>query len=35
MEFPTWIFPVVAVILALVIGRLGTIVKERISTQPH
>lgn len=35
MEFPTWVFPVIAVILALVIGRLGTIVREQISTQSH
>jgi len=35
MEFPTWMFPVIAVILALVIGRLGTIVKEQISARTH
>lgn len=29
MMIPTWMFLVVAIVLAIVIGRLGTVLKER------
>lgn len=31
MMIPTWMFLVVAIVLAIVIGRLGTVLKERIA----
>ena len=31
MEFPMWMFLIVAIVMALVIGRLGTVLKEKIS----
>ncbi len=29
MMIPTWMFLVVAIVLAIVIGRLGTVLKDR------
>ncbi|MCU7223463.1 hypothetical protein OC498_00780 [Acinetobacter bohemicus] len=34
MEFPVWMFLIAAIVLALVIGRLGTILKEKFSPEP-
>lgn len=31
MMIPTWMFLVVAIVLAIVIGRLGTVLKERFA----
>lgn len=31
MVIPTWMFLVVAIVLAIVIGRLGTVLKERFA----
>lgn len=31
MEFPMWVFLIVAIVIALVIGRLGTVLKDRFS----
>ncbi len=35
MDFPMWLFLVVAIILALVIGRLGTILKDYVVPEQH
>ncbi len=32
MEFPVWMFPIVAIVLTLVIGRLGTVLKDKFSS---
>lgn len=32
MEFPVWMFLIVAIVLTLVIGRLGTILKDKFSS---
>lgn len=32
MMIPTWVFLVVAIVLAIVIGRLGTVLKEGFSS---
>jgi hypothetical protein len=31
MVIPTWMFLVVAIVLAIVIGRLGTVLKDRFA----
>lgn len=31
MDYPTWMFLVAAIILAIVVGRLGTVLKEKIA----
>ncbi len=31
MEFPMWMFLIVAIVMALVIGLLGTVLKDRFS----
>lgn len=31
MEFPMWMFLIVAIVMALVIGWLGTVLKDRFS----
>lgn len=31
MIFPTWMFLMVAIVLAIVIGRLGTVLKDRFA----
>ncbi|USE84906.1 hypothetical protein [Acinetobacter tibetensis] len=31
MIFPTWLFLMVAIVLAIVIGRLGTVLKDRFA----
>jgi len=33
MEFPMWMFLIVAIVMALVIGRLGTVLKDRFSSK--
>ncbi len=32
MEFPVWMFVIVAIVLTLVIGRLGTVLKDKFSS---
>ncbi|ENW23936.1 hypothetical protein J2X86_001224 [Acinetobacter lwoffii] len=32
MEFPVWMFLIVAIVLTLVIGRLGTVLKDKFSS---
>jgi len=32
MEFPVWMFLSVAIVLTLVIGRLGTVLKDKFSS---
>ncbi len=32
MEFPVWMFLIVAIVSALVIGRLGTVLKDKFSS---
>jgi len=31
MDFPTWMFLVAAIIMAIVVGRLGTVLKDRFA----
>ncbi len=31
MMMPTWMFLVIAIVLAIVIGRLGTVLKEQLN----
>lgn len=31
MDYPTWTFLAVAIVLAIVVGRLGTVLKERFA----
>ncbi len=31
MMMPTWMFLVIAIVLAIVIGRLGTVLKEQLT----
>ena len=31
MDYPTWTFLAAAIVLAIVVGRLGTVLKEQIS----
>ncbi len=33
MDYPTWMFLAAAIILAIVAGRLGTVLKERFAQQ--
>ena len=35
MEIPTWSFLVIATILAIVIGRAGTLLRELLESQQH
>ncbi len=32
MEFPVWMFLIVAIVLTLVIGQLGTVLKDKFSS---
>ncbi len=31
MMMPTWMFLVIAIVLAIVVGRLGTVLKEQLT----
>ncbi len=31
MDYPTWMFLAAAIVLAIVVGRLGTVLRERIA----
>jgi hypothetical protein len=31
MDFPTWMFLVAAIVMAIVVGRLGTVLKDRFA----
>lgn len=32
MEFPVWMYLIVAIVLALVVGRIGTVLKDKFSS---
>lgn len=32
MEFPVWMYLIVAIVLALVAGRIGTVLKDKFSS---
>jgi len=32
MDYPTWMFLAAAIVLAIVVGRLGTVLKERFAS---
>ena len=36
VDIPAWLFPVIAFVLAVIVGRVGTVLKDYIQQrQPH